>query len=116
NGKSIASEVREGDAWIKDNLAAYATWAQSHNSLLMITWDEDSFRHYVVHCPDVIQTPAPGDPNVIATIISGQPVQAGATSATTYTHHDLLRTILDMYGIAPFAGATGAKDITDIWK
>jgi hypothetical protein len=43
-------------------------------------------------------------------------VKVGAQSSTTYTHADLLRTILDMYGIAPFGNAATAKDITDIWK
>lgn len=116
NGSGLPTEVKTGDAWLKAHLAAYATWAQTHNSLLIVTWDEDSYTGYHIHCPNVIQTPAPHDPNLIATIIAGAPVQAGATSSTTYSHHDLLRTILDMYGVPPFAGAASAKDITGIWK
>src|SRR5205085_5021253 len=29
------------DSWLKRHLGAYATWAQTHNSLLIVTWDED---------------------------------------------------------------------------
>jgi acid phosphatase len=33
--------VAQGDAWLRDHLAAYARWARTHDSLLIITWDED---------------------------------------------------------------------------
>jgi arylsulfatase A-like enzyme len=54
--------------------------------------------------------------NRIPTIVMGQPVAPGTTSSTNYTHYDLLPTLLDTYGIAPFGGAATAKDITGIWK
>ncbi len=34
--------IMRGDEWLKQNLDAYATWAATHNSLLIVTWDEDS--------------------------------------------------------------------------
>jgi hypothetical protein len=113
DGPGVAKEVATGDAWLKTNLSAYADWAETHNSLLIVTWDEDS-SSFTTNCPTVISTLPPR--NRIATIIMGEPVPSGQTPADQYTHHDLLRTILDMYGIAPFAGATTAKDITGIWK
>ena len=114
NGSSIPAKVKTGDTWLKTNLNAYATWAEKNNSLLIVTWDEDSSTTYKVHCPSVIVTPPP--PNPIATIVVGGPVKAGTKSAVKYTHADLLRTILDMYGITPFGDAATAKDIADIWK
>ena len=33
--------VAQGDSWLRDHLATYARWARSHDSLLIITWDED---------------------------------------------------------------------------
>lgn len=112
DGSTIAKQVRNGDNWLKKNLDAYAIWAMTHNSLLIVTWDEDS-SSYTIHCPSVITTSPPK--NRIVTLIVGEPVKVG-TSTTEYDHQDLLRTILDMYGIAPFGGAVGAKDITDVWK
>ncbi|WP_308217784.1 alkaline phosphatase family protein [Streptantibioticus silvisoli] len=35
--------VAQGDTWLNDNLSSYATWAKSHNSLLIVTWDEDDY-------------------------------------------------------------------------
>ncbi|MBA3825873.1 MAG: acid phosphatase, partial [Ktedonobacterales bacterium] len=33
--------VASGDAWLQSNLGNYLTWAQTNNSLLILTWDED---------------------------------------------------------------------------
>src|SRR6185312_2806849 len=33
--------ITTGDTWLKNNLDAYVTWAKTHNSLLIVTWDED---------------------------------------------------------------------------
>ncbi|MEA2327676.1 MAG: phosphatidylinositol-3-phosphatase [Thermoanaerobaculia bacterium] len=114
NGSGIAAQVATGNNWLRNNLSAYADWAVTHNSLLIVTWDEDS-KPFVPTCPAHVITKTPPD-NHIATIIMGEPVRSGQTPIDQYTHHDLLRTILDIYGIAPFAGATTAKDITGIWK
>ncbi|MDX3257676.1 alkaline phosphatase family protein [Streptomyces sp. NPDC093228] len=92
--------VSSGDTWLKNNLGAYATWAKTHNSLLVVTFDEDNRL----------------SGNRIATVLYGQPVTAGASSATTYNHYDLLRTLEDSQGLSTHAGnAASAKDITGIW-
>ncbi len=114
DGKYVPFEVRMGDHWLKSRLGAYARWAETHNSLLIVTWDEDSDENYRIQCPTTINTAPPA--NHIPTIIAGDHVKPGARSGTPYSHHDLLRTILDMYGIQPFAGAATAKDINDIWR
>lgn len=33
--------ISTGDTWLKNNLKAYADWAKTHNSLLVVTFDED---------------------------------------------------------------------------
>jgi acid phosphatase len=33
--------VAEGDSWLRAHLADYAVWAPRHDSLLVVTWDED---------------------------------------------------------------------------
>ena len=42
NYKESRKAVRTGDAWLRKNLWNYAKWAKTHNSLLIITFDEDS--------------------------------------------------------------------------
>ncbi|WP_250640451.1 alkaline phosphatase family protein [Frankia sp. AiPa1] len=93
--------VSTGDTWLQNNLSAYATWATTHNSLLIVTFDEDnSFSG-----------------NHIPTVIYGQHVTAGSSSATTYNHYNVLRTLEDLAGLTTHAGsAASASDITGIWS
>jgi hypothetical protein len=93
--------VKMGDTWIKKNMKAYITWAKvkAHNSLLIITWDEDDDNHG----------------NLIPTIFIGGIVKGGA-DAVAINHFSVLRTIEDMYGL-PYAGsASSAASITNCWK
>lgn len=91
--------VSTGDSWLKNHLKSYADWAKTHNSLLLLTFDEDNRL----------------SGNRIPTVLYGQPVQPGATSDTTYNHYDVLRTLEDMYGTSHAGKAADAKDITGIW-
>ncbi|MET9495477.1 alkaline phosphatase family protein [Streptomyces sp. NPDC006552] len=91
--------VATGDTWLKNKLGAYATWAKTHNSLLVVTFDEDNRL----------------SGNKIPTVLYGQRVTAGATSATTYNHYDLLRTIESMHGLPHAGNAASGKDITGVW-
>lgn len=120
----IPAEVLQGDQWLKDHLGAYADWAMTNNSLLIITWDEDSQENksriarleldsHREPCEHAINTTPPV--NHIPTIIVGQAVMPGSTSETTYTHYSLLRTILEMEGLAPLGGSATESAITGIW-
>lgn len=35
--------VAQADTWLRQHLAGYARWAGTHNSLLVVTWDEDDW-------------------------------------------------------------------------
>ncbi|WP_063771060.1 alkaline phosphatase family protein [Streptacidiphilus neutrinimicus] len=90
--------IAEGDTWLQNNVDAYAQWAKTHNSLLVVTWDEDDSSMS----------------NQIPTIFYGAGVKAGQYSETV-NHYNVLRTIEDMYGL-PYAGAAAsATPITDVW-
>lgn len=90
--------IEQGDDWVAAKLAAYATWAQTHNSLLIVTFDEDD----------------DGALNRIPTIIVGEHVIPGSY-AQRINHYTVLRTILAMYGLQPLAHAAEEAPITGIW-
>ncbi len=92
--------VNQGDTWLQANLGAYATWAKTHNSLLVVTWDEDE---------------SGDDANVIPTFVYGQAVKTG-TYSETITHYSLLRTLEDMYGLTRLGMAASAAPIQDVWN
>ena len=89
--------VSQGDTWLKNNVEAYRQWAQTHNSLLIMTFDEDSSGN-----------------NQVATIFDGQMVKPGQYNEYL-DHFGVLRTVEDMYGL-PHAGASAtATPISDIF-
>jgi phosphatidylinositol-3-phosphatase len=93
-------DVATGDAWARDNLAAYIDWARTHDSLLAVTFDESEG----------------GDPdNHIAMFLVGPTVAAGATDQRV-DHYSLLRTIEAMYGLDPLGEAANRRPITGIWR
>ncbi|MEW2113987.1 alkaline phosphatase family protein [Streptomyces sp. NPDC005474] len=93
--------VSTGDTWLKNNLGAYATWAKTHNSILAVTFDEDNRL----------------SGNRIPTVFYGQPVTPGSSTATTYNHYNVLRTVEDLAGLTTHAGnASSASDIAGIWN
>ncbi|MGZ4507425.1 MAG: alkaline phosphatase family protein [Blastococcus sp.] len=90
--------VATGDAWAKANLAGYVSWARTHHSLLVVTFDEDD------------DTAA----NHIATFLVGPMVKPGPSAQRT-DHYGVLRTLEDMYGLAPIGSAATAQPLTGIW-
>jgi phospholipase C len=90
--------VATGDTWAKTKIDAYAQWAKTHNSLLIVTFDED----------DSSAT------NNIATLFYGQQVRTG-TYTEHINHYNVLRTVEDMYGLPHAGNAATATPVTDVW-
>lgn len=91
--------IQTGDHWIQEHLDAYVQWAQQHNSLLIVTWDEDNKK----------------ENNRIATLFVGPMVQAGRYDQRI-THDNVLRTIEDLYGLSHVGTNADVAPIAQIWK
>jgi hypothetical protein len=91
--------VATGDTWLRTHLESYAHWTMSHDSLLIVTWDEDDF------------TAA----NHITTIFVGQQVRPGRYPQQI-THYSVLATIEAAYGLARDGHAASAAPIDYIWR
>lgn len=91
-------DLRAADDWLQAHLDPYVQWARSHNSLLIVTFDEDDG----------------GGANRIATLFSGPMVRPGRYGETIQ-HASVLRTLEDLYGLghAGLAGSTAA--VSGIW-
>jgi phosphatidylinositol-3-phosphatase len=90
--------VATGDVWARGHLAGYVSWAREHDSLLVVTFDEDDG----------------GSANRIPTFLVGPMVRAG-TSDQRIDHYSVLRTLEDMYGLPPLGKAAAAAPITGVW-
>ncbi len=87
------------DQWLKTRIEPYVAWAFKHNSLLILTWDEDDFRAE----------------NHVATILVGPMVKRGV-SMQRIDHYSVLRTLLDFYGLPALGASRDAEAITGSWK
>lgn len=94
-----SGSVAAGDAWLQHHLAPYVSWALTHNSLLIVTWDEDDG----------------AEGNHILTLFVGAHVTAGIY-AKTINHYDVLRTLEALVQV-PFTNeAANASTIADVWQ
>jgi acid phosphatase len=91
--------VAQADGWLRQHLSGYASWAQAHNSLLILTADEDD----------------QSSGNRIPAVIWGAGVKAGQY-AMRYTLYSLLRLIEDLYRLPRIANSATAAPIGGIWK
>lgn len=89
----------KGDAWLRREFDGYLRWARTHNSLLVVTFDE-SERDGGNHIP---------------TIVLGAHVRPGRYAGRV-DHYTVLRTLEDMYGLAPLGVAAERAPITAIWS
>lgn len=88
--------VTTGDNWLRAHVDPYVQWARTHDSLLILTWDED----------DNTTT------NHIATVFVGPMVKPG-NYPETINHYNVLHAVEAAYGLAQL-GAVAAP-VTDIW-
>src|SRR5207237_8045211 len=74
------------NTWLQNNLDPYLQWAKTHNSLLIVTQDEERWTG--------------GNAVTTTTIVNGSSnlFQQGA-NGTSINEYNLLRTIEDMYGL-----------------
>ena len=87
------------DNWLKKHIGPYVDWATKHNSLLILTWDEDDGQ----------------EGNHIVTILVGPMVKAGS-SGQRIDHYNVLRTLLDFYGLPAIGASRDVEPIKGIWK
>jgi len=94
-----SASVQQGDTWLKGHMSGYAQWARTHNSLLIITWDEDDG----------------SASNQIPTLFIGSMVKPGRYSEQI-SHYSVLRTIEDMYGLPTLNESAYVGAISDVWQ
>jgi hypothetical protein len=93
-----SNSIQRGDTWLHDNLDAYRQWAQTHNSLLIVTFDEDDN----------------SAGNQIPTIFDGPMVRPGQYG-DFIDHYSVLRTLEDLLGLGAqgyLGGAANRATIT----
>ncbi|MBI5891615.1 MAG: acid phosphatase [Nitrosomonadales bacterium] len=91
--------IAQGDAWLKQNIEPYAQWAMKHNSLLIVTWDEDDG----------------SSGNRIATIFVGEMVKPRQYTQRI-DHYGVLRMAEELYGLPLLNESAKAQIFNVVWK
>jgi acid phosphatase len=133
-----AESIPAGDIWLREHIEGYYQWAKTHNSLLVVTFDENDDKRRYQGLTNPMVSPhsefPPSDEynehlrdlqNRIVTIFAGAHIKSGVYSeGKGITHVNLLRTIEAMYGLPksgaqqPNAAGAGISDdavVTDIF-
>lgn len=87
------------DEWLKNNITPYVDWSFKHNSLLILTWDEDNG----------------SENNRVVTLMVGPMLKVG-TSAQRINHYNVLRTLLDFYKLPAIGASRDAMPISGVWN
>lgn len=87
------------DQWLKSHIGPYIDWAMTHNSLFILTWDEDDARQE----------------NHVVTLLVGPMVKAGI-SAQHIDHYSVLRTLLEFYSLPALGASREVPPIKAIWR
>jgi hypothetical protein len=90
----------EGDRWLRDTLGPYVAWARTHDSLLVVTYDEQEGH---------------GASNHIPTFLVG-PMVAPGRYAVRGDHYTMLRTLEALNGLPGIGAAADREPLTQIWR
>ena len=93
-----SASIARGDEWLHSHLAPMIDWAMTHDSLVIITWDEDN---------GTVS-------NRIPTLMIGEMVKPGRYD-DTITHYNVLRTIETFYHLPLTGAAASAAPIENVW-
>ena len=131
NGNVVSEMVRRGDDWLRAHIDPYYQWAKTHNSLLILTFDENNDKRRYVGLTNPIVMPTDEYTkdlqNRTITIFAGAHIKPGDYDERPagITHVNILRTMEAMYGLSrsgsqqPNAAAAGIDDeqiISDIFS
>jgi phosphatidylinositol-3-phosphatase len=94
-----SGSMEAADTWLRQNIQPYVEWAKTHDSLLIVTWDEDDN----------------SASNTVPTFFVGPTIRPGTYPELT-NHFNLLRTIEDLYGLPYLGMSRTVAPITDIWQ
>jgi len=99
NNNMHDGSINTGDAWLQSNLDGYAQWAKTHNSLLIVTFDEDD---------NTVD-------NHIPTVMVGANVKVGNSFTPRIDLYDLLTLVQDAYGLPRVNNTVGRPVMTQPW-
>jgi acid phosphatase len=96
SGLGSSTNIKAGDTWLSTELPRIIAYAQAHDGVVFLTWDE-------------------GDAtNLIPFIAIGTHVKPGMT-ATMYTHSSMIKTVEEIFGLPVLPKVASSADFADMF-
>jgi acid phosphatase len=113
--------IARADAWLKTEiLDGYYQWARTHHSLLIVTFDEDASNTSSNQITTIFAGPMVQPGNYFETNLNppdSRPPDGFITpTGTAMNHYNVLRTLTEIYGLAPIGASANTPPISDIWR
>ena len=117
--------IQQADDWLKQNIIdTYLPWAMAHNSLLIVTWDEDGDDTATNQIPTIIAGAKVKPGNYTETNLNANNPHVGSPSdpgiqtptGTAMNHYNVLATIEDIYGLTHIGGSMNRRPVSDIFR
>jgi hypothetical protein len=97
-GTDVNANISAGDTWLMNELPRILTYANAHDGVVFITWDE-------------------GDSsNLIPFLALGPRIKTNSTSTVMYTHGSMIKSIEEIYGAAVLSKVSGTNDFAALFQ
>ena len=92
------SDIKSGDNWLAAQLPPILSYAQAHDSVVFLVWDE-------------------GDSsNLVPFLALGPHVKVGTTSSVSYSHSSMVKSVEEMLGVPVLPSVASANDLADLFQ
>jgi len=97
SGTTDPPNIQAGDTWLSTELPRIVDYANAHDGVVFITWDE-------------------GDAtNLIPFLALGTHVKVNTTSTTSYTHSSIIKSVDELLGAPVLPSVASANDFADMF-
>ena len=100
SGCPSGSNITNGDTWLSSEMPRIMTYANAHNSVIYLTWDEGS---------------STTSQQLIAFLAFGPYVNANTMDSTHYTHSSMLKSVEEQLGVPVLSTVTSANDFSPMF-
>jgi hypothetical protein len=98
NCAGSSDPIKQGDTWLAQNAPAIIDYANAHQGVLIVVWDE------------------PASSGTLPLIIVGPHVRYGAISSVRYTHGSLVRTVEQIFELPVLAAVRHDSTFSDFFE
>ena len=92
-----SGEINMGDNWLKSEMPRILAYANAHNGVVYLTWDE-------------------GSTNQKTAFLAFSPHIKTGPIATAYTHSSLVKSVAEQLGVTPPSVVSSATDFADMFE